>query len=70
LQAGISQACPARLLTELVVPALDITVGPDGRLECRPTAGWPKPADQPHFVDINDKTIETVVDVAWHGIKL
>ena len=38
---------PAHLLTEPVVPALDIIVGPDG-LKFRPTAGWPQPAMLTH----------------------
>jgi len=42
-------------VTEPVVPALDNTVGPDGRLECRPTAGWPQPATHPRFVNVSDK---------------
>jgi len=52
LQADINQASPARMLIEPVVPALDIVVGPDGRLECRPTAGWPQPATDPCFIDV------------------
>jgi len=58
---------PSQNQNPVIVPALNIVVGPDGRLECRPAAGWLQPATHPHFVDVSDKTTETVVHVGWHG---